>query len=155
MVAVLKAAFSNERAANPDVYITGQNWYDIVYNNNKCKTAATLVTHESRPKSHLRKRVIRCLYCEYNGEEWHCNVIKWKCHFDGIFHTGFIWSGQKQYQVDNVIKWNMFRVTCPLRGESTGHRWIPLTKASEAELWCFLWSASEQTAEQTIKTSVI
>ena len=21
------------------------------------------------------------------------------------------------------------------------HRWIPLTKASDAELWCFLWSA--------------
>ena len=23
----------------------------------------------------------------------------------------------------------------------TGHRWIPLTKASDADLWCFLWSA--------------
>ena len=21
-----------------------------------------------------------------------------------------------------------------------GHRWIPLTKANDAELWCFLWS---------------
>ena len=28
----------------------------------------------------------------------------------------------------------IFRVTCPLWGEFTGHRWIPLTKASEAEL---------------------
>ena len=35
-------------------------------------------------------------------------------------------------------------------GEFTSHRWIPLTKASDAELWCFLWSAPEQTAEQTI-----
>ena len=35
------------------------------------------------------------------------------------------------------------RVTGPLWGESTGHRWIPRTKASDAELWCFLWSASE------------
>ena len=26
-------------------------------------------------------------------------------------------------------------------GEFTGHRWIPPTKASDAELWCFLWSA--------------
>ena len=25
----------------------------------------------------------------------------------------------------------------------SGHRWIPRTKASDAELWCFLWSASE------------
>ena len=23
------------------------------------------------------------------------------------------------------------------------HRWIPLTKASDAELWCFLWFAPE------------
>ena len=42
-----------------------------------------------------------------------------------------------------------------LGGESTGHRWIPLIKASEAELWCFLWSVSEQTVEQTIETPVI
>ena len=37
---------------------------------------------------------------------------------------------------------NIFRVTDPLCGEFTGHRWIPRTKASDAELWCFLWSAS-------------
>ena len=29
---------------------------------------------------------------------------------------------------------NIFRVTGPLWGESTGHRWIPLTKASDAVL---------------------
>ena len=34
---------------------------------------------------------------------------------------------------------NIFRVTGPLCGEFTGQRWIPLTKASDAELWCFLW----------------
>ena len=44
---------------------------------------------------------------------------------------------------DDVIKWNIFRVTGPLRGEFTGHRWIPLAKASDAELCCFLWSAPE------------
>ena len=38
---------------------------------------------------------------------------------------------------------NIFRVTGPLCGEFTGHRWIPLTKASDAVLWCFLWSATE------------
>ena len=32
---------------------------------------------------------------------------------------------------------NIFRVTGPLSGEFTGHRWIPLTKASDAELSCF------------------
>ena len=47
------------------------------------------------------------------------------------------------------------RVTGPLWGEFTGHQWIPLTKASDAELSCFLWSAPEQTIEQTNGTPVI
>ena len=42
---------------------------------------------------------------------------------------------------------NIFRVTGPLCGEFTGLRWIPLTKASDAELWYFLWSAPGQTVE--------
>ena len=50
---------------------------------------------------------------------------------------------------------NLFHVTGPLWGESTGDRWIPLTKAREAELWCFLWSMPEQTVEQTIEMLVI
>ena len=33
--------------------------------------------------------------------------------------------------------WNIFRITGHLCGEFTGHRWIPRTKASDAELWCF------------------
>ena len=40
---------------------------------------------------------------------------------------------------------NTFRVTGPLWEESTGHRWIPLTKANDAELWCFVLCASEPT----------
>ena len=42
---------------------------------------------------------------------------------------------------------SIFRVAGPLCGEFPDHRWIPLTKASDAELWCFLWTASEQTVE--------
>ena len=38
---------------------------------------------------------------------------------------------------------NIFRVTGLLCGEFTGHRWIPRTKASDAELRCFLWSPRE------------
>ena len=36
---------------------------------------------------------------------------------------------------------NTFRVTCPLCRKFTGTLWIPLTNASDAELWCFLCSA--------------
>ena len=42
---------------------------------------------------------------------------------------------------------NIFRVTGHLCGEFTGHRWIPRTKGSDAELWCFLWSAHGWTVE--------
>ena len=34
---------------------------------------------------------------------------------------------------------NMFRVTGPLCWEFTGHRWIPHTEASDAELWCLFF----------------
>ena len=34
---------------------------------------------------------------------------------------------------------NIFRVTSHLCGNSTGHRWISHTKASDAELWCFFY----------------
>ena len=37
----------------------------------------------------------------------------------------------------------------PVTGE------FPLTKASDAELWCFCWSAPEQTVEQIIEMLVI
>ena len=49
---------------------------------------------------------------------------------------------------------NIFRVTGLVCGEFTGHRWIPCTKASDAELWCFL-SSPEPTAEQAMETLVI
>ena len=34
---------------------------------------------------------------------------------------------------------NIFRITGPLCGDFTGPRWIPHTKASDAELWCFFF----------------
>ena len=39
-------------------------------------------------------------------------------------------------------------------GEFTGHQWISFEKASEVELWCFLWSEPEQAVEQTNEMSV-
>ena len=50
---------------------------------------------------------------------------------------------------------DIFRVTGHLSGEFSGHRRIPRTKPSDAELWCFIWSPLEQTVEQTIVRLVI
>ena len=49
----------------------------------------------------------------------------------------------------------IFVVIGPLCGKFTGHQWIPLTKASDVELWWYLWPAHEQTVEQTIEIPVI
>ena len=43
---------------------------------------------------------------------------------------------------DDVIKWKHFPRNWPFVWGIHRSRWIPRTKASEAELWCFLWSAS-------------
>ena len=42
---------------------------------------------------------------------------------------------------DDVIKWKHFPRYWPF------DRWIPRTKARDAELWCFLWFAPEETVE--------
>ena len=89
------------------------------------------------------------------------NSVKWKklspLHgpFSRVFHWAikvlfhFIWRGSCMYYLG--LAWlkiahvmltssngNIFRVTGHLCGEFTGPRW-----RSDAELWCFLWSASE------------
>ena len=73
-----------------------------------------------------------------------------------VMRKVFPWRHMIIYQVCTEVsgkfmmtssKRNIFRVTGPLWGEFTGHRWIPLTKASDAELWCILWSSPEQMVE--------
>ena len=52
------------------------------------------------------------------------------------YTTGLSW-----YCMMTSSNGNNFRVTGPLCGEFTRHRWISLTEASDAELWCFNWSS--------------
>ena len=58
--------------------------------------------------------------------------------------TSWILEPEHQYFLSRKCRGTMtlstgiiFRVTDPFCGEFTGHRWIPLTKANDAELWCF------------------
>ena len=48
---------------------------------------------------------------------------------------------------DMMTSWKHFPRYWPFVREFTGRRWIPFTKASDAELSCFLWSSPEQTVE--------
>ena len=44
---------------------------------------------------------------------------------------------------DDVIKWKHFPRYWPFVRGIHRSRWIPRTKASDAELWCFIWSTPE------------
>ena len=56
---------------------------------------------------------------------------------------------------DDVIKRRHFPRYWPFVRGIHRHRRIPLTKDSDAELWCFRWSATKQTVEQTFETPMI
>ena len=74
------------------------------------------------------------LYPINHSLKWHViNSVK----LSSTFH---IWKFSSMMTSSNG---NIFRVTGHLCGEFTGHRWITCTKASDAELWCFLWSTPE------------
>ena len=63
-------------------------------------------------------------------------------HISNHNYTKVIWKMLLFYMMTST-NGNVFRVTGPLCGGFTGHRWIPLTKCSNTELWYFLWSAPE------------
>ena len=44
---------------------------------------------------------------------------------------------------------NIFRITGPLWRKFSGHRWITLTKARDAELWCILWRLNKRLSKQS------
>ena len=81
------------------------------------------------------------------SSEWYVvNVIKEMCHI--LEFVDYIEQYNTHY---DVINWIYLSRYWPfVRGKFTGHRWIPLTKAHDAELWRFLWSAPEQTVEYKI-----
>ena len=68
----------------------------------------------------------RCSDCSPLGEN-NCET--------GLFNGGLAH--------DDVIKWKHFPRYWPFVWGIRRSRWIPRTKASDAELWCFLWSAPE------------
>ena len=74
-------------------------------------------------------------------------TLLYRLKHNELYQTLINWIPARLIHHDDVIKGNIFRVTGHLWGEFTGPRWIPRTKASGVELWCFLWPASELTVE--------
>ena len=70
--------------------------------------------------------------------------------FSCLFKYSLTWC---RHQMETF---SLLLACCAEGGEFIGHQWIPHTKASDAELWCFLLSVvPEQTVEQTIEMLVI
>ena len=75
------------------------------------------------------------VWCKHSIVSW--NVYLWlSCGFARLYLV-------VELSMMTSSNGKIFRVTGPLCGEFTGLRWIHCTKASDAELWRFLWSASE------------
>ena len=88
-------------------------------------------------------RNVQILYENIKGV-WHVSRTLTSSHFVEIRYY-WIWSTYFWYTVLMMtsLNGNLFRVTGHLCGEFNGPWWIPRTKASDMELWYFLWSKSE------------
>ena len=77
------------------------------------------------------------VYYEHFEEHWPCyngTVLYQGWLHDA--HTIMVMGQSCGFPMMTSSNGNIFRVAGPL----SGFRWIPHTKASDAELWCFLWS---------------
>ena len=73
-----------------------------------------------------------------------CLTLK-RCHCNeqrSLINNGYSTLNCKYFLLIMMMSSNgyIFCVTGHLCGEFTGHQWIPRTKASDAELWCFILS---------------
>ena len=81
-----------------------------------------------------------------NRAVWRSN--RWFAHPGDMFHKTASVQFSRAKMVpptqsfhNDVIKWKHYSPYWPFVRRIHRHRWIPITKASHAELWCFLWSA--------------
>ena len=122
----------------------------------QCNRPATQIPQCTSPMYHnsllCNKNVHTCAhFCYKGGALWyiclmHCGICEISllvCKFRIHDPWMSLIVPPESTRHDDITKWNNFRVTGLLCGEFIGHRWIPHTKTSDAELWCFLWSAPE------------
>ena len=99
-----------------------------------------------------------CIYWTYSRAlKWNSLVLSFASTFKSIWaptplrshwytylkNKSFLSSDAPHLSHDDAIKWIHFPRNWPFVRGIHRSRWIPHTKASDAEIWCFLWSASE------------
>ena len=70
------------------------------------------------------------------------HMVEHTSQWEALSHTLLAVPKPSSYMMTSA-NGNIFRVTGHLCGEFTGPWWIPRTKASDAELWRFLWYTPE------------
>ena len=91
----------------------------------------------------LRIKIMSSIITRYLISIWIFHAIKLYINKDAVSTGTFEHFNVPLQNMMLLSNGNIFRVTGPLCGEFTDYRWIPLTKASDAERWCFLWSVPE------------
>ena len=89
--------------------------------------------------------VYPCGWFRYLPIRLRMHLLEWRVH-EGMPNSGiasFITGNIFYMFMMTSSNGNIFHVTGHLCREFTGHRWIPSTRASDAELWCCLWFAPE------------
>ena len=130
----------------------GPNTSDLQVNYSYCNKT-TGYQCSSSSNSHQGNMLYFLINWQTRPKFWHYN----DCEFHAFwYYEHHVWKKNVPQAVCEVVaamiqllimmttsNGNIFCVTGHLCGEFTGPRWIPRPKASDAELWCFLWSASE------------
>ena len=115
-----------------------------------------------------------CVYWGNAGPHQECDDLQWKIYDDkmawhplerigdAISEAGIISkvilvpkAVQFECNLDDIIKWKHLPRYWPFVREIHRSPVDPLTKASDAKLWRFIWFGPKQMVEQTMKTSVI
>ena len=148
-----------DNARSSDVAMVSYDWLkdSKPSTSEKCNVLVEAVTYS--PQRHRRKIVdrirefVRMLWqyhwLYHNSEPLLLTAILGKIRSGYSSYWGRIKTVVSlQKRVSSVVimassNGNIFRVIDRLCGEFIGHRWIPRTKASDAELWCVIWSAPE------------
>ena len=109
-----------------------------------------VINHVIFPSMKILEGKLLQLWCRDMWEKWP-GVISMFSDNCNIFFPK-MWNMSSKAH-DDVINWKQFPRYWPFAGGI--HRWISLTKASDAERWCFLWSTPEQTVEQILEAPVV
>ena len=150
---------SNERTMySPLKHHSFDTKYPSVHNGLKSVLNVNIVLMKGHYRRHVLAMCCRIYSCYISmlGESLYWKPVVMLLFSDLYLYNelhitllSFIWNKKKGHShaiawvTDNdVIKWKHFPLHWPVV-----IRWIPLTKASEAEFWRFLWSGPQQTVE--------